>query len=339
MLVYGVLLAITAAACSASAVILQAVGARRLPPYSGVDPRLLLRLVRSRPYAAGLVLDAASCALNLIALRSLPLFLVQAIASANLALVATLATLVLRTRLRTRDWCAVAGVVCGVCLLVISARPGPADTVPAVGGGPVLVAALAIGAVALLPGRRLRGAAVPGLLAGLTFGAAAIAGRVIAPDLYSLPTLATSPLTYALLVGGLVGTLLYATALQRGSATAASAMTIVGQTTAPAVAGWLILGDGFRSGFAGIAVAGFVLTVTAAIALAPAAHAPQRSAPAGGWPAEFPKESWEFPGVGVAAADGTASEGCPSRSRTTATTSPCPMEVCREDQDRCCRRG
>ena len=268
----GLLCAITAAACSGAAATLQGVGARRMTASVRLNPRLLWRMLRCGPYATGLALDGASFGLNLAALRSLPLFVVQAVGAANLAVIAGLATVVLRHRLRHRDWYAVLGVVCGVALLAVSARPGPAVRVALAGHWGLLLAAAAITAAAFVAGPRLRGAAVPGLLAGLTFGAAAIAGRMIAPSMGSVATLAASPATYVLVLGGVFGTMLYATALQRGSVTAASAMTIVGQTAGPAATGWFLLGDGFRTGFATGAVAGFVLTIASAVALVPAAR-------------------------------------------------------------------
>jgi drug/metabolite transporter (DMT)-like permease len=264
---YGFLLAAAAALCSASAAILQSIGAQRVSTARHVDPRLLWRLARCGPYAAGLALDGASSGLTFAALRSVPLFAVQAVGASNLSVIAVLTSLVLRNRLRVRDWLSVAAVVTGLLMLVVSAHTGPPD-----GSGLIVswvllgtVVALALGAY--LSGRRLRGAALPGLLAGLTFGAAATAGRLIG-GADGIPALVTDPAVYALALAGVIGTLLYAGALQRGSVTTASAMTVVGQTVVPALAGWLFLGDSVRAGFGPPAVAGFLLAVTGAVGLA-----------------------------------------------------------------------
>ena len=72
---------------------------------------------------------------------------------------------------------------------------------------------------------------------------------------------------YALVLAGIAGTLLYAGSLQRGSVTTTSAMTVVGQTVTPEVAGWLLLGDGVRPGLGALACLGFVLTVCGAVTL------------------------------------------------------------------------
>jgi hypothetical protein len=85
------------------------------------------RLVRCPPYAAGLALDGASSGLTFAALRSVPLFAVQAVGASNLGIVAVLTTIVLRVRLNRRDSAAVGGVVAGLVLLVPSARTRAPD--------------------------------------------------------------------------------------------------------------------------------------------------------------------------------------------------------------------
>jgi hypothetical protein len=131
-----------------------------------------------------------------------------------------------------------------------------------------------IGAVVVLAGagiaagkasRRVRTPAL-GLVAGLSFGVVAIAGRII-PSLAPLDLL-TDPATYTVAVAGGMAMLFYATALQRGSVTTSTAMMVLGETVFPSLVGVLVLGDRTRPGFAVVAVAGFVLAVAAALALA-----------------------------------------------------------------------
>lgn len=267
----GIPVALLAAVCTGTAAVLQAIGARRVASSRHVDPRLLWRVLHSRYYVAGLVLNGASFAMSLVALRSLPLFVVEAIIASNLAVVAVLATSVLRTRLRIRDWLAVGGVIAGLVLLVLSVNPSAPERLARDGQWALLGAAIALGAMALIPGRRTKGAAFLGLLAGLTYGVCGVASRVLG-ETASMEHLLTNPVTYALGLGGILGTLLYATALQRGSVTAASAMTIVGQTLGPSTVGLLVLGGESKPGFATVAAAGFVLTVAGAIALSRHAH-------------------------------------------------------------------
>ena len=278
---YGFVFALVAAVCSATAAILQSIGARRIAVSGHVDVRLLWRLTRCGPYAAGLALDGASSGLTFAALKSVPLFAVQAVTSSNLSIIALLTTVVLRIRLAGRDWVAVAAVASGLLMLVLAAHPGPsAPSSKALTWG-LLGAVVGLWVLAYLTVPRLRSPILPGLLAGLTFGAAATAARVVGRD-PSVHGLLANPATYALLLAGLGGTLLYATALQRGSVTVTSAMTIVGQTLAPALAGLLLLCDGVRRSLLPLAVAGFILSVVGAIGLARHAKPATRSAPEAG---------------------------------------------------------
>ena len=61
---------------------------------------------------------------------------------------------------------------------------------------------------------------------------------------------------------------MFATALQRGSVTRATALTFAVDTVVPAGIGLALLGDATRPGYATIAAVGFVLTITGALALA-----------------------------------------------------------------------
>lgn len=262
----GLIGALSAALCTGVAALLQAIGARRVGACTGVDPRLLWRLARSVPYVAGLSMNAAAFVLSLVALRSMPLFVVQAVVASNLAVVAVLSWCVLRHRLRGREWLAVGAVLAGVALLATSTDPARAESLAWIGRWALLGAVILVGALAF-GHRRLHGAGPIGFLAGLTYGIVAVASRVIGEHLTSATALLLNPATYALALGGALGTLLYATALQRGSVTAASAMTIVGQTLGPAAVGILVLGDQSRSGFTAAAAVGFTLAVLGALML------------------------------------------------------------------------
>lgn len=277
-MVFGFGLAIVAALCSATAAILQSIGARRIAATEHLDPRLLWRLLRNPPYAGGLALDAASSGLTFTALRTLPVFAVQAVAASSLGIVALLAMVVLRIRLTARDWLAIGAVIAGLVLLLRSAAAGPPSAFAPGAGWWLLgvVSVLAVGAYLGSP--RMRGPGVPGVLAGLSFGAAAVGARLIG-QADTLTAVLTDPATYAVILAGPNGLLLYAAALQRGSVTAASASTIVGQTLAPAAVGWLLLGDQVRPGVGAVAVLGFLLAVAGAIALARHAQPQAPTAP------------------------------------------------------------
>jgi drug/metabolite transporter (DMT)-like permease len=272
---WGLLLAFFAAVCTAGATILQAIGARHARHFRAIDPRLLLSVIRSLAYVLGLVLLIMSFGLTLVALRNTALFVVQALAAASIALVAAVSAVVFRTRLHRVEWTAVVAVCVGVALLVITQQPSTATNLPPIGPWALLFAAIGIAIVALTATRALSGAAMPSLLAGLAYGDAAVGSRVVARLDGSLTAMLANPATYAIVVSGLIGTLLYATALQRGSVTAVFGLSTVGQTIGPAVTGWLILGDSVHRGMAPYAGVGFALAFLGALVLGRHAHPDQ----------------------------------------------------------------
>lgn len=113
--------ALLAAACYGVATVLQALAASHAARGAGLDPRLLLRVLRQVPFMISLLLDTAGFGLSLAALRHLPLYVVEAIVAANLAVAAVVAARVLRLRLLPREWAAVGTVCAGLVLLVLSA--------------------------------------------------------------------------------------------------------------------------------------------------------------------------------------------------------------------------
>ena len=265
----GLLGALGAALCYGTGSILQAIGARRTAGSSGVDPRLLLRLTRSLPYLVGLGLDAVGFVLSLAALRSLPLFLVSSAIASSVGVTALLAARLLDVRPSRREWLALAGVGVGLVLLAASAAEGGGRPLGSA-GRVALVAGAVVVALLALPAGRGSGARTGvrlGALAGLAFGGVGIAARVLVFP-HPLARVLLDPVLYSLAAYGVLGTLLYATALQRGSVTTSTAALFAAETVAPALVGVLALGDAARPGFAAVAVAGFVVTVVGAVALA-----------------------------------------------------------------------
>ncbi|MCC3767718.1 hypothetical protein [Streptomyces sp. UNOC14_S4] len=262
--------ALGSAVCFGTASVLQAVAARASAPGtgSGVDPVLLLRVLRQWRYLAGLALDGLGFLLELVALRSLPIYAVGAALAASLAVTAVVASRVLGVRLSGPEWGGV-GVVCGGLALLGLASGAEGDRTGSatlrVGTLAVAFAVLGLGAVAgRLPGRAR--AAALGLGAGIGFGVVEVAVRLI-DDLSLVPVL-TNPASYALVVGGGAAFLLLTSALQRGSVTAATAGMVIGETVGPALAGVAWLGDRTRPGLEPLAVTGFALAIVGALALA-----------------------------------------------------------------------
>jgi drug/metabolite transporter (DMT)-like permease len=270
--------AMAAALCYGIAAVMQAMAVRAASRRSAgsagssalgtVDPGLVLRMLHQWRFIASLALDLLGFVAQLIALRRLPLFAVQAIIAANLAVTAVVASWLIHLELSWREWLAVAGVVVGVGLLGSSAGQ---HVVTGVGGQFKLALILAVAGIALIgvaSSRLPQPARTPvlGAVAGLGYGVLAVAARVL-PG-FSVHELIRDPAAYALAAAGVVSFMLYATALEDGSVTVATAAVVLAETVPPAVVGIMFLGDHTRPGLGGMAVLGFSLAVVCAVALA-----------------------------------------------------------------------
>jgi drug/metabolite transporter (DMT)-like permease len=234
----------------------------------GVDPGLLPRMLRQWRFVVSLCLDALGFVAQLIALQWLPLFAVQAIVAANLAVTAVVASLVIKVRLSWREWLAVTGVVAGVGLLGSSAGPEGASQAGVVFKLALIVAIAALGLIGLAAAR-LRAPArtlALGLVAGFGYGVIGIAARVL--NGFEPLTLLRDPAAYAVAAAGIVSFVFYATALEGGSVTVATAAVVLAETLPPAIIGVVFLGDRTRPGLEPAAIIGFLLAVASAVMLA-----------------------------------------------------------------------
>ncbi|MCU1428159.1 MAG: hypothetical protein JWL83_2159 [Actinomycetia bacterium] len=249
--------------------VLQAAAARRAERSSNLDPMLLVRLVNELPYVAGLALDVVAFVASVIALRDLPLFMVQSALAGSVGVTAITASIAFGVPLRRSERVALAGLMFGFVLLAVSARPQHAASLGAVGRW-VLVSGVALVAVAGAISARLddRKAGIGlAICAGLSWSATGIAARVLhVPSVWW--HVVQDPVALALAVSGVFGVLFFATALQRGSVTAAAALVFAVETVVPSVIGLAFLGDHARPHLAPVAALGFALTVSASIALA-----------------------------------------------------------------------
>jgi drug/metabolite transporter (DMT)-like permease len=249
--------------------ILQAAGARRTSTSDRLDVLLFARLARQLPYVAGLSLDGVGFVASIVALRRLPLFVVQAAIAGSIGVTAVTAVFVFGFRLRRSDTVALLVLIAGLALLGASAEGEDAAHLSRLGGWFLLggVGVVALGG--MLAGR-LRGPAGGVALAacaGLGFTGTAIAARALqfpAPSWHVV----YEPIAIALVLYGGLALLMFASALQRGSITAISAVTFAVETTIPSVVGLLALGDHTRPHFQAVALLGFSFTLAASMALA-----------------------------------------------------------------------
>jgi drug/metabolite transporter (DMT)-like permease len=268
--------AVVAALCYGIASVMQAIAVREASTRSraqagegGVDPGLVPRMLSQWRFVVSVLIDLLGFAAQLVALRRLPLFTVQAIVAANLAVIALLATVLVGVTLSLREWLAVTGVVAGVGLLGSSAGAEGASHVGIVFKIAVIAATALLGVAGVAAARFLQEPArtpVLGTIAGFGFGAGAVAARVL--NGFAPLTLLRDPAAYTVVAAGVVSFVFYTAALESGSVTVATSAVVLAETLPPAAVGVLFLGDTTRHGLAPVAVAGFALAVVSAVMLA-----------------------------------------------------------------------
>jgi drug/metabolite transporter (DMT)-like permease len=267
-----------AAVCYGVGSVLQALGARRTAR-GAFELGLLVRLARELPYLAGLALDLAGFVLTVVALRSLPLFLVQSVVAANVGVTAIAAMLLLKVRLRPLEIFALLMVASGLILLALSAKPGDADPLPEWAQW-VLVASLPV--LAACAGAAARGtsrasAVTLAAAAGTGFGAVGIAARGLGtprPWWHAVST----PGSWAIIGFGALAVVAFAATLQRGSVTVVAGT----ETVVPSVVGFAALGDATRASFGPpVTAAGFALALAGVFLLT--SYADIERSPAAGY--------------------------------------------------------
>ena len=280
-MVASLVAAVVAAVCYGVASVMQAIAARaashRPAPGTpgaagtapqGVDPGLLVRMLGQWRFVASLGLDTLGFLAQLVALHRLPLFAVQAMIAANLAVTAVVATWLIGAVLHWREWVAVGGVVTGVGLLGSSAGAEGASHASVVFKLSLIVAIAGLALIGVAAGRLPDPLRTPvlGVVAGTGYGVLGVAARVL--NSFGPLSLLRDPATYALIAAGIVSFLFYASALEAGSVTVATAAVVLAETLPPSAVGVVFLGDRTRPGMTGVAIAGFALAVCCAVALA-----------------------------------------------------------------------
>jgi drug/metabolite transporter (DMT)-like permease len=239
---------------------LQAVGIARAPAGSPGLARLA-RGMASWPFLAGVGLDLVGVGLGGVALRELPLFLVQAAGVASVGVTAVLATLAGQQTDRTRLARGLLAGTVGCALLTAAAEPAPAASLPDLTRLALVVGIPVAGAVALVAARRAPRAdgLVLTTISGLAFAGVGLCQRGGGAGSAEAWHLGLAPA----FVLGITGTVLFAVALERTPVTAATAVLAFTELVVPAAVGLLTLGDRVREGFGPVAALGCALVALA----------------------------------------------------------------------------
>lgn len=255
------------AACNGIAAVLQKMGADKQEKATSLRTGLLIKLLREWPYVVGIGLDGIAWILTLIAVHSLPLFVVQPIVAFGVVITAIFESVVFHKKMRRQTIIAISCITLGLVLLATTAKPETAAHISKSLRMIIIVAPLFLAAAGAIFVKFVSHAATIALAAisGLAFGGTAVVGRILQ---FAPPYAHTfiSPLFVALIGYGLIGILLFTVSLQRHHASVVNAVMITFEALAPIGIGLLFLGDSPRQGFwlpmiigACVAVAGTLL--------------------------------------------------------------------------------
>ncbi|MDY6809301.1 MAG: hypothetical protein SW127_09810 [Actinomycetota bacterium] len=280
MFTVGIIAATLAAVAYGLSTVLRAMGAQRADDPSsatlaagGADPSLrsTLQTFRDPAFLLGTLMVVLGFAGGAVAARLLPLFLAQTIVAGNLIITALLGTVLLNTALRGRDWVAMGVVVGSLCMLGASASH-EAPTRPDDMFHWVLFILVASGTVLGLFVMHLlgrRGAIFGGALAGMLYGAIAVAVRVLdGVHPFDPVVLMLDPAAPTIAIAGAGAFYVQTVALQLGPVNGVTAVLVVGETGLPSIIGVLFLGDQAIDGLAWLAFVGFLGAISGAVAVA-----------------------------------------------------------------------
>jgi drug/metabolite transporter (DMT)-like permease len=244
----AVLFGLLAAVFYAGAYVLQYHEAHEAPQRLFMSPRLLVELARHPIWLAGIVAMLVGEGMQVVALGSGSLAVVEPLLAASLLFALPLSAAWRREQLSGRDWVGAGLVAVGLALLLAVGTPHGGRT-NASGAAWLLTDVAAFGATALLVlvGRRGRGAAQAALLAaaaGVLFGLQdALTRTSIGLLHHGAGTLFTSWQFYVVLATGGYGLLLVQSAYEAGPLTAALPALVVGEPVVGVLVGVTTLGE------------------------------------------------------------------------------------------------
>jgi drug/metabolite transporter (DMT)-like permease len=265
--VIGAALACLASCLFNAAIAIQALEARKIPQSYGLRLSLLRRLAARPRWLGGTALGVIALPLQTAALLFAPLTVVQPCDAAGLLLLLYLGTRMLGERVGPRELGAVAAIVAGIVILMLTSLH---RAVSHVGGSAVLVPLLVVAAVALSPLalRRVLGSdsLVSVFGAGAAFALSAFCLKLIADALDRGAWLALLLVLAIAAAGALAGTVIEQSALQRRPATQVAPIIFVVEMLVPIGLGVTVVGESWSGSTVPIAAA-LALVVAGVVAL------------------------------------------------------------------------
>jgi len=260
---------IAGATCYGFASILEQIGAKKEDSLKTINPLHLISLFKQGSYFLGILLDIIGWLFFLVAVRSLPLFLVQSFIALSILVSALLDRYWLKHPIKTIEKFAITSVVIGVSILSIVAKPGSAALTTDLVKWLIVISPLIIaiiGVIVLRLKNNSFNSAIVALMAGLAFGGTSVVTRIIVfSDIDKV--LVQGLLAISLIIYGVLAIMFLSIALQREKVNRVNSVVLASEVIAPSLIGILILGDSVRNGlwlvmFIGLAFVSFGALLT-----------------------------------------------------------------------------
>ncbi len=234
------------------------------------------RATRSRPvavqprYLGGIVVDFLAWLCAVVALRTLPVFAVQAVIGGSIAVTALVGSRLNDTVLDRTSQFGVAICLIGLVAVAASAGSGHPPVTSALVNYVLIGAFLVLGVLVLVL-RAYHTAWPLAIVAGMGFGGTALAVRAAHVEIgagFSMAGLFAEPAIYLVLGYWAVGMVGYSAALSRGDVGVVTAVFVVTEVVLPGVVGIVLLGDPVRDGWAWPFAVGLAVAVVGVVVLA-----------------------------------------------------------------------
>lgn len=260
--------AVGCATCNGVAAILQKLSADKERKAKSLEVGLMWRLAHDWPYLLGTALDIVAGMLILVAVHSLPLFLVSSIIASSIAITFIIERVLTGRKAQGRLYGAVGLVLIGLITIASAASPETAKPIGSSVRWSIVLAPLFIALIGMFCSRLegKRGTISIAILSGVAFGGSSISGRALSFSSPVWHTL-TNPLLYSFVIYGTLGLLLFSIGLQRSTATKQNTLMTASQTLVPAIVGIAFFGDSVRHGLWWLAFIGVTTTLIGVITI------------------------------------------------------------------------
>ncbi|HEY1539147.1 MAG TPA: hypothetical protein VGF63_07105 [Solirubrobacteraceae bacterium] len=261
----GILLTLAAATCFECSYVLQTLEVRAVPSMARASVGALRGLAMRPLWLLSIVLGLAGFGLQVLALRHIPLTLVQPLLATGLLGLLVFSATVLREPVGWREVGSVAAIGAGVAAMALADPQRGHDAAPGIA---FVLVAVALGGAAL--SAFVLRAPTAGLLLGAAIAADTLGSLGAAEAARTIPA-ALLTAGWCVLAGGagIAAVAAESAVLQRRGAARVAPVVLAGQVALPVALAPLVIGD--RWGSAGLLVCGLALVIAGSALLAASA--------------------------------------------------------------------